>query len=248
MKRISRALALAVVVALAGAAQASDPLGGYMTVDKVILVPSEAPTKIQIWGSFVFATNSKGRAFTEPVRGYLYYQASKGNETVSRKEWADLKKAAGTGQVIGFGYSYERKKLGAVRRADKKPETPDTYPLGNGLVKFPADSMHKPVRTLVTFPAPRNPADGDRVPPGKITLVARNIADKAHADAKYIFTLKGASGATEVATVKSGDKETRWTPKRKLKAGEKFTWTVRAMDGDWKGPVATSAFVVKSGK
>ena len=30
-----------------------------------------------------------------------------------------------------------------------------------------------------------------------------------------------------------------------LKAGAKYTWRVRAIEGDWKGPVRTSSIVVK---
>jgi hypothetical protein len=48
--------------------------------------------------------------------------------------------------------------------------------------------------------------------------------------------------------VDAGEKETTWTPSLKLKPGEKYTWRVRAMEGTWKGPVATSVFVVKGEK
>lgn len=248
MYRISCVLTLAAILVMAGAAQASDPIGGYLTVDKVVLSPSDAPTTIQIWGSFVLATERGGRSHSNPERGYLYYEAPSGKEVVCRKEWSDLKKAAGTAQVIGFGSSYELKSLGKVRKADKKPKSPDAYPLGNGLVKLAADDGREAVRALLTLPAPRTPAEGDLVPPGTITLVVRNIADKTHAKAKYVFELQGASGDKEEATVEPGEKDTKWTPRLKLKAGEKYTWTVRASEGDWKGPAATSEFVVKGGK
>ena len=245
MYRIACALTLAAILVVAGAARASDPTGGYLTVDKVVLAPKDAPTTIQIWGSFVFATRTGGKSYGEPVRGYLYYEVVSGKEDVCRKEWSDLKKAAGTGQIIGFGSSYELKSLGKVRKADEKPKSPTAYPLGNGLVKADADPDYTPVRALLTLPAPQTPAEGDLVPPGPITLVTRNIADKPHAKAKYVFALKGTSGGKEEATVEAGEKETKWTPKLKLKAGEKYTWTVRATEGEWKGPVATSHFVVK---
>ncbi len=86
------------------------------------------------------------------------------------------------------------------------------------------------------------------MPPGEITLVVRNNADKTHPKAKYVFELEAASGGKEEGTVETGDKETKWTPKLQLKAGEKYIWRVWATEGDWKGPVATSSFVVKGEK
>src|SRR6266550_6236515 len=35
-------------------------------------------------------------------RGYLYFKIAPGKEEITRKEWADLKAVAGTGQGIGF--------------------------------------------------------------------------------------------------------------------------------------------------
>ena len=128
MYRIACVLALAAALAAGGAARASDPTGGYLIVDKVILEPSSDPTTIQIWGSFALTKEAGGRAYADPVRGYLYYKIVTGKEE---------------------------------------------------------------------------------------------------------------------ATVEAGEKETKWTPKMKVKAGEKYTWRVRATDGDWKGPVVTSGFVVK---
>jgi hypothetical protein len=244
MYRIACVLALATVLVVSGATRASDPIGGYLVVDKVYLEPSNAPTTIQIWGSISLATKPGGRAHSIPVRGYLYYVAPAGKEEVCRKEWNDLQKAAGTNQVIGFGSSYALKDLGAIRKANEKPEKPDPYPVANGLVKIEEDS-EAPIRDLRALPAPQTPGDGELVSPGEITLVIRNISDKKHARAKYVFELEGATDDKEEATVEAGAKETRWTPKLKLKAGAKYVWRVRAAEGDWKGPVVTSHIVVK---
>lgn len=248
MYRIASMLALAVALVAGGAARASGPLGGYMIVDKVVLEPSDSPTTIQIWGSFVLATQPGGRSYSDPVRGYLYYLALLGKEDVCRKEWNDLKKAAGTAQVLGFGSSDDPKKLGKVRKASEKPDSPDPYPLANGLVNVTEETDNAPVRNLLSFPAPQTPVDGGLVPPGPITFVIRNMPDKKHAKPKYVFELESASGGKEKATVEPGDKETQWTPQLKLKAGEKYTWRVRAVDGEWKGAVAVSSFVVKGEK
>jgi hypothetical protein len=244
MYRIACLLALAAVAA-GGAARASDPVGAYTIVDKVVLEPADAPTTIQIWGSFALAMEKKGETYSDPVRGYMYCKAPSGKEDVCRKEWNDLKKAAGTPQVIAFGSRYELAALGRVRKSNDKPEAPDTYPLANGLVKVEDNPEYIPIGKLLALPAPKTPAEGDLVPPGEITLVVRNNADKKHAKAKYVFELEGKSGDKEEATVEVGDKETKWTPKMKLKGGEKYTWRVKATEGDWKGPVATSTFVTK---
>jgi hypothetical protein len=248
MVRIACLLAVAAALVVGGAAHASDPIGGYLLVDKVVLEPSDSPTTIQIWGSFALAKEKRGEAYSESVRGYLYYKAPSGKEDVCRKEWNDLKKAAGTGHVIGFGNRYDLMSIGKIRKASEKPESPDPYPLANGLVKTEDNSDYLPIRTLRALPAPQTPADGDLVAPGEITLVINNMADKSHAKAKYVFELQGASGLKEEATVEAGDKETKWTPKMKVKAGEKYTWRVYATEGEWKSPVATSGFVVKGEK
>jgi hypothetical protein len=245
MYRIACVLALATVLVAGSAARASDPTGGYLIVDKVVLDPSDSPTTIQIWGVFTVAQERGGADYSRPQHGYLYYKIADGKEEVCRKEWNDIKKAAGTGQVLAFGSSYALEKIGKVRKANVKPESPDTYPIGNGLTKLHYDDGYRPIATLIAYPVPQRPAEGDLVPAGEITLVVRNVPDKKHDKAKYVFELEGASGGKEEATVEAGEKETKWTPKMKLKAGEKYTWRVRAVDGGWKGPVATSGFVVK---
>jgi hypothetical protein len=247
MYRIACLFLLGTAFLVGTAARASDYIGGYLMVDKVILEPADSPTKIQIWGSFALASEPKGDNYNDPVRGYLYYQAPSGKEDVCRKEWSDMKKAAGTGQVIGFASRYDLKALGKVRKANEKPETPDTYPLANGLTKGADydDQDYLPFSKLRSLPAPQIPAEGDLVPKGEITLVVRNIADKKRAKTKYVFELEGASGDKEEATIDAGDKETKWTPKLKLKGNDKYTWRVRAVEGDWKGPVATASFITK---
>jgi hypothetical protein len=253
MYRIAVLAALAVTLTASGAAWASDPIGGYMLVEKVVVEPSDAPKTIQIWGSFALAKEKGGKSYADPEHGYLYYTVPTGKEEVCRKEWNDLKKAADTGQVIGFGSSYELDKLGKVRKGNVKPESPDAYPVANGLTKVEEKDEGgfrnwAPIRNLLAYPAPKEPGEGSLVPPGERTLTVRNILDKKHAKAKYVFEIEGESGSKEEATVDAGEKETKWTPKLKLKAGEKYTWRVRAKEDDWKGPVATSTIVVKGAK
>jgi hypothetical protein len=248
MRKTLGILAALAALGWAGAARASDPIGAYVVVDKVVLEPNaESPTRIQIWGAFSLAKVAGGASYNEPVRGYLYYRLAEGKEDVCRREWADLRRAAGTGQVIGMGSSFDRAALGAVRLASEKAANPDPYPVAMGLERVRGNTDYPPVRDLVTLPAPLAPADGATVDPGKVTLTARNILGPAHARAKYVFELQSASGEKEVSPeVTAGDKETKWTPRLEVKAGEKYTWRVRASEGRWKGPVATSAFQGKA--
>jgi hypothetical protein len=106
---------------------ASDPVGVYAIVQKVILEPNDkAPERIQIWGVFALADTARGgNSYTKPQRGYLYYSLPKGKESTALKEWADFKAVAGTGQGIAFGTRYGP--LGKVRPDSEKPASPDSY-------------------------------------------------------------------------------------------------------------------------
>jgi hypothetical protein len=244
MCRISYALALVAALVAGGAARASDPVGGYLLVDKVILSPTESPTTIQVWGAFALAARRGGNEYASPQRGYLYFKAPSGKEGVCRKEWNDLKKAAGTGQVIGFGTSVDLKAQGTIRKASQKPDKPDVYPVGNGLVKMD-DRDYKPVRDLLSLPVPRSPAEGAVVPPGEVTLV---VDEPKRGAAKYLFEIVGENGDREKLAVSPRKGGTRWTPKMKVKAGVKYTWSVRVTEDNSEGPAATVTFAVKDSK
>jgi hypothetical protein len=137
--RVKVALAVGVVLILQAAMLlASDPVGIYCIVDKVIFEPSESsPQRIQVWGTFALW---KGEPFTgsmeysAPQCGYMYYAVAGAAITkVEHAEWMDLKAIAGTGQGVAFGQRY--KPTGRVRSQSEKPDKPDPYPLGVGLTK-----------------------------------------------------------------------------------------------------------------
>src|SRR5205807_136344 len=109
-------------------------VGIYAMVDKVVFEPNDsAPERVQIWGTFMVAKGRGGDDYEDPVRGYFYYTLPKGKEATAKKEWADLKKLAGTDQTIAFASRHEEK--GKIRKATDKAESPDPYPLGFGLQK-----------------------------------------------------------------------------------------------------------------
>jgi hypothetical protein len=117
----------------AASANASDPVGVYAYVDKVVIEPSEGkPERIQIWGGFALA-EGRGDTYAKAKPGYMYFTAKPGEEEICRKEWNDLKTMAGKEEYVAFGARY--KPRGTVRDAEAKPEKPDVYPTGFGLTK-----------------------------------------------------------------------------------------------------------------
>lgn len=106
---------------------ASDPVGVYAIVQKVIFEPNDkAPERIQIWGVFSLADTARGGDYyTKPQHGYLYYSLPKGRESVALKEWADFKAVAGTGQGVAFGT--RRSTLVKVHPDSEKPGTAEAY-------------------------------------------------------------------------------------------------------------------------
>ena len=114
---------------------ASDPMGVYCIVDKVVLEPADAPARAQVWGTCALA-NTNDWYFQAPAKGYFYFQAPAGRETTARAEWADLKSVASTGQAVGFARRYQP--VGRFRPETEKPVSPDTYPLHIGVLKVGA--------------------------------------------------------------------------------------------------------------
>jgi hypothetical protein len=128
-----------VTLASTAALRASDPMGLYAVVQKVVLEPSEAePLRIQIWGAFAISDGKRGDGYGSPQTGYLYYSCPQGAERTCRNEWADLKSVAGTGTGVGFGGRYLE--AGRVRKATEKPEKPDIYPIKMGVTRM--GSLH----------------------------------------------------------------------------------------------------------
>ena len=114
MRRITCLATLLAAWLLAGVARASDPVGVYALVDKVVIEPSESqPERVQICGAFVLADPGRGNQYHPPICGYLYYKINPDKPEACKAEWNDLKSIAGTGQVVAFGSRYGEK--GRVR-------------------------------------------------------------------------------------------------------------------------------------
>jgi hypothetical protein len=129
--------AAALVALVAPSVRASDPTGIYAFVDRVVLEPNDAaPERIQVWGGFAIANRVNRDDYHDAERGYLYFKLRPGDEAVCKKEWADLKSVAGTRQIVAFGSRSEQSQP-KVRKADAKPENPDTHPKSVGINKIP---------------------------------------------------------------------------------------------------------------
>lgn len=131
-KRTARLAVLGITLSLSAVLQASDMVGIYGVVEKVVVEPNDkAPERIQIWGAFAMA-EGRGSTYGPAQRGYLYYTCPAGQENVCRKEWSDLKSVAGKGTAVGIGMRY--KPTGRVRKADEKVALPDPYPIQMGVL------------------------------------------------------------------------------------------------------------------
>lgn len=125
-------LALAVLVA---PVKASDPMGVYCMVEKVVFEPADCPDRAQIWGACAVATPNNGTSYKPAARGYFYYSIPTGKEDVVRAEWADLKTAAGKDEAVGFGGRWNSN-VGRFRPLSEAVAKPDVYPLNVGVVKL----------------------------------------------------------------------------------------------------------------
>jgi hypothetical protein len=125
---VSTCLLLAATVPVA----ASDPMGVYCIVDKVVLEPADRAERAQIWGTCALA-NTNDWYFQAPAKGYFYFSAPSGQADAARAEWADLKSVAGTTQAVGFARRY--KPVGRFRPVTEKPTAPEAYPVHIGVIK-----------------------------------------------------------------------------------------------------------------
>lgn len=171
---------------------------------------------------------------------------------VREKATRELEKLGESAQPALRKALEDHPKSEARKRLERLTESgrPDPYPMGVGVMKISTgtnyDTDYGPIRSLLEMPAPAAPGDGSLEATGKITLVARNIRDPRHSEAQYVFEIVDATGTKEVSPpIAAGDKQTKWSPHMELKPGQRYTWRVRAVQGDWKGPVTRAVFIVK---
>ena len=80
---------------------ASDLVGVYGVVEKVVLEPSDAsPERAQIWGAFAVYKEADGSTYQSPQRGYLYYSCPQGKESVCRTGTTLNRRASCSGTAV----------------------------------------------------------------------------------------------------------------------------------------------------
>lgn len=122
--------------------KASDPVGVYAMVERVVFEPSEsAPKNVQVWGAFTPSvepprpTYKPEQAYGEVQKGYMYFTCAADKLSMCAAEWSDLKSVAGKSEVVGFSTRWARSKA-RVRLASEAPASPDTYESNVGVVKL----------------------------------------------------------------------------------------------------------------
>jgi len=133
--KLSMSFAVVALLALTSIGlKASDMVGVYCLVEKVVLEPNDTePQRIQIWGAFALA-NGRGYEYAPAQKGYMFFTCPAGKDSVCWSEWADLRTSAGKGLGLGFGSRYMA--MGHVRKADEKPASPETYPIQMGVIRM----------------------------------------------------------------------------------------------------------------
>jgi hypothetical protein len=139
-------LAVAVVAAVTGL-QASDRVGVYGLIDKVVFEPNaESPERVQIWGAFAIATREDRDLYDPVARGYLYFKLPAANERLVRAEWRDLKALAEAKKIAAFSARFGQSIR--LRAASETPQSPDTYTLGVGVQAVRPDRDYAPIKAL----------------------------------------------------------------------------------------------------
>jgi hypothetical protein len=136
LRGLAAAAAIAAALAAGAVAHASDPVGIYAIVEKVVFEPDEkAPVRVQVWGAFAQAdSRNNNDEYGPAAAGYLYFTCPAGREQVCRNEWSDLKSMAGQGVGVAFGGRFEP--ASRVRKTSEPPASPDPYPIRMGVVKM----------------------------------------------------------------------------------------------------------------
>ncbi len=130
----------------AASAATSGNLGVFAIVDRVQFEPNEqAPERIRVHGAFAFVnyqdfrfgglgrggTVAQPLGVTNAAQGFLYFKlpaasAPQVNITAIKREWADLKSVAGTGQAVGFGEWFYLGQFGTFRSDGRGSTAPST--------------------------------------------------------------------------------------------------------------------------
>lgn len=188
-------------------AMTSTRVGVYAIIDDVTFEPSDfEPERVRISGMFVVPQPISSGLHQLPSRGHLYFSLNHDAESTTRWDWEALKKAAGTGQVVGFGrYWMPCSNLRSIRlpklsedancslevnvHTDASTATPEPYPVPSleGVVTDFDDDLcarfGKPsvliVYELREAYSPGIVQDEPPVCPGSVGLISNSRLDSA---------------------------------------------------------------------
>jgi hypothetical protein len=116
-------------------------IGIYGVIDQVTFDPQgPLPNMVRISGVFVVPVPMSSGLYQAPQPGYLYFRIPPGREREARKDWNELRKFAGTGQVVGFTSYWVPKPNHSLEvrvHTDGDTASPVAYPLAHpkGIVK-----------------------------------------------------------------------------------------------------------------
>lgn len=205
-------------MALAGGARASDQVGIYARIGKVVFEPDngspDTATRVRICGAFLLG-GGDGQ-YAGPKSGYLYYQCAAGQEAMCRMQWKEI--SAHTGNTTCIGFSNRRQTPGEAMnnskvRTDLPPTGPDTYPIVMGVIAMPnlgseqdcmklngQETMHAacdaPAPADMSQPAaPQDMATGSGPPPPPKTGCVALPGAAAPGGGAVLLILLGALGA-----------------------------------------------------
>jgi hypothetical protein len=156
MKQMSAAVAAGLICSLipTAAIAKGGTIGIYAVIDQVTFEPEgPSPNLVRISGVFVIPRPMTSGSYESAQRGYIYFRIPPGMEEAARKDWNELRTAAGTGRVIGFcqywvpnpadpsypghGGGNPHRALEVHVHADGEAASPEVYPLphSKGIVK-----------------------------------------------------------------------------------------------------------------
>ena len=145
-----KVMGVALAVAMAGivAVHASDRVGVYAVIDKVIFEPNASnPERVQLWGTFAVATRNNRDDYDPVQRGYLYF-ATSAQRAMTHAEWKDLSSVAGSKRIVAFSSRFGQSVR--VRANAEKPAAPDAYVLGIGVNVIQPDLDYAPIKALAS--------------------------------------------------------------------------------------------------
>jgi hypothetical protein len=143
------AVALLATVSAAIGVHASDRIGVYAVIDRVVFEPASGPPdRVQVWGAFAIAKRGDANDYDPVQRGYLYFNLGDSRDLAWR-EWNDLKALADGKTIVGFSSRFGQSVR--LRTERETPQSADAYTVGIGVRTMRADTTYAPVHELAGY-------------------------------------------------------------------------------------------------